>query len=132
MGNFMIKLWLWIKKYWKIFALIIGAVVGYVLFRGQNISFAEDFKKIQQTHEDELKKIDEARVEERLKSEQNFVRLKGALKVVEDEYAKQRVELDSKKKKEIKQIVEEAGDDPAALAVKLSEATGFIIIMPEE
>lgn len=132
MGTFLKKAWAWVKKYWKILALVLGAIVGFVLFRGQNISFAEDFKKIKDSHEEELRQIEAARAEERRRHEENAAKLERALKTVQEEYDKQRKELDSKKKKEIKKIVEEAGDDPEELARRLSEATGFTVILPTD
>lgn len=130
--TFLQRAWAWIKKYWKIIALIVGAVVAFVLLRGRDVSFAEDFRKIQDAHEEELRKIEEARAEERRLNAENVARLEKALRTIEEEYSRQRLELDAKKKKEIERIVEESGDDPDELAQRLSEATGFRIILPED
>jgi hypothetical protein len=132
MITFFKKAWLWIKKHWKIFALILGAVVGFVLFRGKNISFSEDFNKIKDNHAEELRKIDEARAEERRLAAENAARLESTLKTIEDEYSKKKQELDGKKKQEITRIVKESGDDPDELARRLSEATGFQVILPTD
>ena len=54
------------------------------------------------------------------------------LAIVEQQYEQQKKELDEKKKNEIKSILEKHQNDPVALAKRLSEVTGFKVIMPEE
>jgi len=131
-GNVLKKVWAWIKKNWKIFALVVATLVGYLIFRSQNISFSEDFSKIKAAHDEEINEIEAARVEERTRLAANQEKLEKALKVVEDEYARQSKDLDKKKKKEIETIVKESDGDPEELAERLSTVTGFRIILPME
>lgn len=125
-------LWLNAKKYWKIGALIVGAMVGFILFRSRENAFVEDFKKVQESHAEELKKIQQARDEERTKLVDNQKKLELTLAEIQKKYDKEERQFDDKKKAEVEQIVKEHGSDPTALAEKLSEATGFKVILPED
>jgi hypothetical protein len=126
-----LKLWTFVKKYWKILALIVGAIVGFVLFQKQKTSFADDLKAINDAHDAEMKAIEAARAEEARKNAENSARLEAALVAVQKQYDEQKRALDAKKKAEIEQIVKDYGDDPNALAKKLSEVTGFVIVLPD-
>lgn len=128
---FITKAWAFIKKYWALFALVIGVVVGIVFFRQRGSSFVDDLKKIQEAHEDELKRIDEARMLERQQHEENLKRLNDTLVAVQKQYDEAKRDLDAKKKAEIEKLVKKHGDDPEKLAKELSALTGFTVIMPD-
>lgn len=132
MPIFLLKFWSWLKKYWQLILLILGAIVAAVFFTQRELSFADDYRRIKEAHDEELRKIEEARAEERRRHEENAARLQKALDAIQKEYDARREELDKKKKKEIEEIVDEYGDDPVALAHKLSEATGFTVILPQD
>ena len=129
---FLTKAWLAVKKYWKLIALVLGAIVGLFLFRGRITSFADDYKKVKDVHEEEIKKIEEAHEEERVRKQQAAEKLEKTLKVVEEEYAANTEKLDRKKKKEVETLVKEHGDDPNKLAEELAKVTGFKIILPSD
>jgi Skp family chaperone for outer membrane proteins len=121
-----------VKKYWQLAALIVGTIVGFFLLQRRENAFVEDFKKVQQTHAEELKKIQEARDEERAKLVENQKKLESALVEIQKKYDAAELQFDDKKKAEVEQIVKEHGNDPIVLAQKLSESTGFRVILPEE
>lgn len=122
--------WTYVKKYWGIAVLVVGSIAAFFLFRQQGESFADNLKKIQDLHADELKKIQDARAEEARQHEVNVKKLQETLDAVQKHYDEAKEQLDSKKKREIEEIVKQHGDDPDELAKKLSEATGFTIILP--
>lgn len=123
-------IWAYVKKYWGIAALIIGAIVAFFVFKRQDVSFADQLKKIQDAHDVELKQIQDARAEEQRQHVANEQKLQDTLAVVQKHYDEAQRDLDDKKKREIEQIVKDYGDDPLALAKKLSEATGMTVILP--
>jgi len=122
--------WVYIKKYWGIAVLVIGTVAGFFLFRKEQSGFADNLKKIQEAHDEEIKKIQEARAEEQRQHEANVKKLQDTLVAVQKHYDDAKEALDDKKKKEIADLVKQYGDKPDVLAQKLSEATGFVIILP--
>jgi flagellar biosynthesis/type III secretory pathway M-ring protein FliF/YscJ len=125
-----IKIWTAVKKYWSYVVLIVGAIIAFFLFRKQGIDLATNLQKARDSHDEEIKKINEAREEERRQHELNVKKLQESLDVVQKHYDDAKKDLDSKKKKEIEELVRQFKDDPEALAKKLSEATGFSIILP--
>lgn len=127
---FLKKFWAFVKKYWQLFTLIIGVIVGAFLLRSRDTQFIDDVRKIKEAHDSEIKKIEAAREEERKQNEANLARLKSTLAEVEKQYKQQQQQLDNKKKKEIEVIVKDYGDDPIELAKKISEVTGFTVILP--
>lgn len=121
----------YVKKYWKVAALVIGLILGYFIFRKRESDFTKRLNDINVAHAKEIKKIDDARKEEKKKLEENEKRLKEALEEVKRAYESAKLELSKKKEREIEKIVKEHGDDPTALANALAESTGFKIILPE-
>lgn len=120
----------YVKKYWQVALLIVGVIVGVVIFRRKDISFVEDYQKIQDVHKKELDAIQAANDEERKKLQANQAQLQTALDTIQKQYDSQQKQLDDAKKAEIAQIVKDHGNDPDALAQKLSDATGFKVILP--
>jgi len=129
---FFLKVWAWLKKYWGFVALIAGTIAGVFLFRKQDVSFADQMKKIQDAHEAEMKQINDARAEEARQHAANQKQLEVALAAVQVQYDAAMKDLDAKKRAEVADIVKQYGDDPVALAQKLSEATGFTVILPSK
>ena len=122
--------WAYVKKYWSLVALVGGVVFAVVFMRKQGSDFAENLKKIQDLHDEELKKIQEVRAEEKRQHEENQRKLQEALATVQQHYDEAKKDLDAKKKAQIEDLVKKYKDDPDELAKRLSEATGFTIILP--
>ena len=122
--------WAYVKKYWSLAALVVGVIAAVFVFRKREISFADEFKKINDVHNEELKKIQDARDEEKRQHAENERKLQEALDAVQKHYDDAKKDLDSKKKKEVEDLVKQYKDDPDTLAKKLSEATGFTVILP--
>lgn len=120
----------YVKKYWSLAALVVGTIVGVLLLRREQVGFADNLKKLQDAHDEEIKRIQAAREQEQREHEANLKKLQDALDAVQKHYDDAKKDLDDKKKREITDLVKQYGDDPDALAQKLSEATGFVIILP--
>ncbi len=122
----------YVKKYWSLAALVVGGVVAAFVFQQRGVSFADKLKKINVDHDEELRKINVAREEERLQHLVNEEKLKDALEEIQSHYDAAKKDLDSKKKKEIESIVKQFSNDPDMLARKLSDATGFKVLLPTD
>jgi hypothetical protein len=131
MTLFLQKFWIFLKKNGGYITVILGAVLAYILFQRKNASLLEQLRVVRETHEEQLKKIDAARKEEREKNAKELELLKKRLELVQKQYEDAKKDLDKKKKVEIENIIKKHANDPNALAQKLSEATGFQIILPE-
>ncbi len=128
--NFLKRLWIFVKTYWQLLVAGLGAIVGFLLLRRSEQTFSERYKKLQDAHDAEIKKIDAARLEERAAHDANLKKLQDALNAVQAQYDAAKKQLDDSKKKEIADIVKAYSDRPDELARKLSESTGFQIILP--
>jgi len=81
----------------------------------------EEMSALKKAYEDELAKRDVAQK-----------KLEQTLAQVEKQYEDSQKELDAEKRAEIKKIIQESHDDPNVLAQKLSESTGFKVVLPEQ
>jgi len=122
----------YVKKYWSLVALLAGAVIAAFVFQKQGASVADKLKRVNADHDEELRKINVAREEERLQRLVNEEKLKDTLAEVQSHYDAAKKDLDSKKKKEIERLVRQHSGDPVALAKKLSDATGFKVLLPTD
>lgn len=120
--------WSYVKKYWQYAAIVVFAVLGFLVFNKQRTSVAEALADAQKRHDDEVKAIREAQAAEEAKRAQNQKVLQETLVAVEKQYQDSQKQLDDKKRAEIKKIVEETHDDPEELARRLQESTGFTIV----
>ena len=124
------KIWTFFRDYWQLFVAAMGTLFGYLMFKRNENEHEDTIKKLLDSHKDEIKKINTTFEEERKQREENEKKLKIALEAVQLEYEIAKKQLDEKKKKEIEEIVNQYGKDPVELAKKLSDATGFSIILP--
>jgi uncharacterized protein HemX len=129
--TFLQKAWAYIQKYWQIIFAVVAAVVGYFLYRKGQVDFATQLQEIQHQHDDELQRIESARQEERKTHEADVKQLEATMVAVQKQYDTAKRILEDQKKAEIKEIVTQYSDDPVVLSQKLSEVTGFKIILPE-
>ena len=119
------------KKYWQYIA-IFGAGVASVLFFKKKSAAHEDTKTIRDSYDKQIDQINNVRQIERDKQHGLSEKLQTDLSMVEKQYEQQKKNLDEKKKEEIKTILQQHQDDPKGLVKKLSEVTGFKVIMPKE
>jgi hypothetical protein len=119
------------KKYWQYVALFFVGIFGFIIFRKKEVA-SDDQKSSRDSKNNQLDQIDVIRKDERDQQDAVDKTLEDGLKVVEQQYEQQKKELTQKKKEEIKNVLEMHKNDPVGLAKKLSEVTGFKIIMPEE
>lgn len=106
-------------------------VVGFIIFHVRETnSYIENMKQMQQIHDEELKKINSAYDEERKQHEVNVAKLQSDLDDARSRYKEASEALDKKKKVEVKSLVDKYGDDPAGMAKRISQVTGFKVVMP--
>jgi len=122
--------WTYVKKFWSLALLIIGAVVAFVLFRRKESTFVDQLQQINALHAEEIQKINSIREEEARQHEANLKQLQDTLDMVQRRYDEAKRNLDDKKRREVEDIVKRFSNNPDALAKKLSEATGFKIVTP--
>jgi hypothetical protein len=116
-------IWEYTKKYiWIVFA-ITTIVFGYMLFNKTPPSdLSSQLETMQKHHEEELKAIRDADAEQIKQLQQNELKLKKDLEVLDESYKTKLVELNSQKIQDANKILKDTGSDPKLLAEALAKA----------
>ncbi len=126
------KAWLWCKHNWKIVALAGYTLLLYLLFskNARNAkTILEESRKAHKAEIAALKKTHETEIEKR---NENLKKYQEVMRQIELEYAERREALSSGKKKRIKEIVDNHGDDPQKLAELVRDTFGIEIYTGDE
>jgi outer membrane protein OmpA-like peptidoglycan-associated protein len=121
-----------LQRSWGFIAAAVGLLAGLgYLYERRRLSQKEETPAI----DDKLKvidKVEEVADEAQEDLDTNQKVHEDVVKTVEDQYQQNKKTLKEEEKKEIKQLAQDYSDNPEELAKKLSELTGFKVILPEE
>jgi len=118
------KTWVWLKHNWYIPAVLVYTVVLWIFFRRKDK--AHDVLKVRsKSYEAQIEAINKSHAEEIEKRDEILKQYNETINRLEEEFEKKNKELDNKKRKAVKEIVEKHYNDPDALARMLSEKFGF-------
>lgn len=128
------KIWLFVRKYWYVFTIIASCMLALILLRDTNVvtKLFDLLDNNRKRHDEEMSALKKAYEDELAKRDIAQKRLEQTLAQVEKQYEDSQKELDAEKRAEIKKIIQESHDDPNVLAQKLSESTGFKVVLPEQ
>ena len=118
------KSWVWLKHNWKVPLVIIYTIVLWLLFRrkGAAYSVLEERNNSYKKQIDAINEIHQEEIDKRNRILENYNEI---LKDLEEQYERDSLELDRKKRKEIKNLVEEYDEKPDELAKLLAERYGL-------
>lgn len=118
------KAWVWLKHNWYVPAVIIYTLALWLLFR--NKSQALEVLQIRsESYEDQIRVIENAHKKEIEKRDQILQKYDDILNQLEKDYKDKNMDLNKKKKEEVKKIVKEYNDRPDDLAKILAEKYGL-------
>ena len=118
------KTWVWLKHNWYVPAVLVYTIVLWIFFRRKDK--AHDVLKVRsKSYEAQIKTINESHAAEIKKRDEILKQYDETIKRIEKEYETKSEELDNKKRKAVKEIVEKHYNDPDALARMLSDKFGF-------
>ena len=118
------KAWVWLKHNWYVPAVLIYTVVLWIFFRRKDK--AHDVLKVRsESYKKQIDAINEIHKEEVEKRDKILEKYGIILKDLEEQYEKDSLELDEKKKKEVKDLVEKYNEQPDELAKLLAEKYGL-------
>tara|TARA_Y100000296_G_C4990034_1_gene164924 strand:- start:15 stop:434 length:420 start_codon:yes stop_codon:yes gene_type:complete len=126
------KAWVWCKNNWKIVMLAAYTILLYLLFSKNTRNAKKVLEAQRLAHKAEIDALNKSFDEERKKKDENLKKYQEILRQIEQEYADRREAISANKKKRVKEIVEEHGDDPQKLAELIKENFGFEIYTGEE
>lgn len=116
--------------------VLLGLVVfciiafAYVFHTQKTNMYIENIKQLELFHQEELRKINSAINEERQQHEINVAKLQSDLLDVRTKYKDSIDILDKKKKINTASLVQKYSGDSMGMATKISEITGFKVVMP--
>ena len=132
MKNFLKKIWVYAKSSWKVIFAVLLFIVLLAFMKRRETGLVEQMNQIRDAHKKELEQIDYIRKQERDEREKNELMYKKIIEEIQKKYDEAKRDLDVQMKKDVKNMVAKYKDDPVALAEKVSAATGFKIIYPED
>jgi len=121
------KAWVWIKHNWHVPAVLVYTLVLWAMFRRKDTAstILEERNKSYKNQIDVINKSHEEELEKRNKIIEKY---NGLIIKIEEKYSADRQELDNKKRKEVKDMVEKYHDDPDALAKLIAEKYGLTYV----
>lgn len=119
-----------VKKF--LLGLVVFCIIAfaYVFHTQKTNMYIENIKQIELIHQEELRKINSVINEERLQREVNIAKLQSDLDDARTKYKESVDLLDKKKKVTTTALVQKYYGDPMGMATKISEITGFKVVMP--
>lgn len=118
------KTWTWLKHNWYVPAVIIYTLILWLLFR-QKDKAHEVLKIRSESYKKQIDAINEIHEEEIKKKDKILEKYGNILNQLEEKYKEDSLELNDKKKKEIKKLVEEFNEKPDELARLLADRYGL-------
>tara|TARA_R110000824_G_scaffold8737_3_gene39588 strand:- start:53300 stop:53704 length:405 start_codon:yes stop_codon:yes gene_type:complete len=118
------KSWTWIKHNWYVPAVLIYTLILWLFFRRKDKAL-EVLQIRSDSYRKQIDAINEIHGKEVEKKNKILEKYGTILKELEEKYEKDNLELDSKKKEEVKKLVEEYNEKPAELAKLLAEKYGL-------
>lgn len=126
------KAWVWLKAYWYVPVIAILAVVTLVVTRKPPQWAFDMIQRNRETAEREREAIDQAEREADKAKQAAEDRFNNIVNEIERNHADRKEELDRKKERQIKKIIEHHGNDPAAITDAIAKRFGFNVVLPEE
>ena len=126
------KVWSWLKAHWYWPVIAVLGIATLVVTRKPPTWVFEMMKKNREFMEEEHAAIDRA---ENAASEAKFAaedRFNEVVEEIEKNHADRKEELDKKKEREIRKIIKDTKNDPAAITNEIAERFGFTVILPED
>jgi hypothetical protein len=118
------KSWLWLKHNWKVPLVIIYTLALWLLFRRKDAAYSvlEERNNSYKKQIDAINEIHQEEIDKRNRILENY---NSILRDLEEQYERDSLELDRKKRKEIKDLVEEYDEKPDELAKLLADRYGL-------
>jgi hypothetical protein len=126
------KGWSWLKAHWYWPVIAVLGIVTLVMTRKPPTWVFDMMKKNREFMEEEHAAIDRA---EREAADAKFAaedRFNEVVEEIEKNHADRKDELSKKKEREIRKIIKDTKNDPAAITNEIAERFGFTVILPED
>ena len=124
------KAWSWLKHHWYVPLAVMGLIIAFLIYLlTKNSMFVglltDVLDNASDSHRAEVDKLNEIHAHETRERSRILKEYNKNVEKLEKEYAAKDRELDEKKKKEIKKLVEEGYNEPDVLARELARLFGL-------
>ena len=124
------KVWAWTKAHWYIPIMLLLALVGLLLWAlTKNAAFIsavlDAFGGLRESYKKEIETLNDIHKKEAEEKKKVLEVYNENLKVLEEEYAGRNESLSSKKKKELKKLIDESYNNPEKLSRELARLYGL-------
>ena len=116
---------------WKVVLTVSSLTIGIYYFHRKSVADVAIIQAMQKSHDEQMKKAQDALSELEVKQEQNAKKLQAELADVLKKYNDALVELEAERHKQVEKIVVKYKDNPEGLANMLSKVTGYQVYIPE-
>lgn len=128
--TFLKKAAIWTKNNWYVPILVLLLLVAVLVYaitkNGIYVGALMDLlEKGRENHRKEVEKLNEIHAKEASEKKRILREYEKNLSLIEKEYSKKNEELDSKKKKELKKLVEDGYNDPEVLSREIAKLYGL-------
>ena len=124
--TFLLKAWAWIKTHWYVPVLFIIAALLTILTKGDAVGPILDLMdKNRRNYEDRVRVLEENRENEIRRSELVRTKFDETIRQIERQHNESSDSLDRKKRKRVKELVENFHQDPRSLSEALEKEFGF-------
>lgn len=119
------KAWLFVRKYWQIFAAILGLVLAYIILRRPaGAAIGDIIDRINAQHQADLQILQQrdqnvAQQDAKIEADKQ-----AQLDAIQKQYDSQRSQLDAATQKQADQIIAQSNGDPDVLAKQLADLIG--------
>ncbi|MAG27606.1 hypothetical protein CMI47_18895 [Candidatus Pacearchaeota archaeon] len=123
------KVLVWMKSHWELTLAVLSFIIISAVSRNKTRSLTmvlDETKKLYNNEIDVINLSYESQIESILDVEK---KRKEALERIEEKYKLENKSFDKKKRKEVENVLKENLDDPGAITKRLSDITGFDIVL---
>ena len=128
---FLKKVWIVIKHYWYVPAVVLYTLALWFLFNRKEAAF-KVLEARSESFDKQIKAVDIIHAEELETRDRIAKKYTETIDLIEEKYTETKEELTEKKKKRIKEIVEKHHSNTVSLAYLLGREFGIEYIPPEE
>jgi len=115
----------WIKQHWKIALLAVWSIVIWLVSRKNAQGAIDAMKASKESYEAQIAALKSEHKIEKQKLEQLNLKYQETIATIEKKYDIKEKELSKEKKKRVKEIVEQAKDNPNEINEKIESLFGF-------
>ena len=123
------KAWSWLKAHWYWPVIAVLGIVTLVVTRKPPTWVFDMMKKKQELMEEEHAAIENEASEAKFAATDRF---NEVVEEIERNHSDRKDELDKKKEREIRKIIKDTKNDPAAITNEIAERFGFTVVLPED